>query len=114
MIDGTLCVEARVSLMPAQSGGLQSPLPSGTRSLLLNFSALGEREGTVQIGAIIDVVGGSALEPGTVDATVRVRFWAAEAAIYATPGAVFELWHLRVIGRGVVERIVDDIADEPL
>jgi hypothetical protein len=111
VIGGAPCVEARVSLLSVDLGGLQVPLPSATRSLLLNFSSLSEQDGTVQIGAVIDRLDGRALEPGAVDVPVRLRFWAGEAAVYATPGTTFQLWYGGVVGDGVVDRIVDEVAD---
>lgn len=112
MIDGAVSVEAQVSLLSADSGGLREPLQSGTRSLLLNFAPLGGQEGPMQIGAVIERLEGSILEPGVVDATVRLRFWADEAGVYATPGTTFELWHGRVVGSGRVTRIVDEVTDD--
>jgi hypothetical protein len=35
----------------------------------------------VKIGSVIDVIGGPALVPGTVEVPVIVRFWADEAAV---------------------------------
>jgi hypothetical protein len=40
LIGGKPAVEARVGLLPAESGGLQNPMPTGTRSLLLAFAPL--------------------------------------------------------------------------
>jgi len=111
MIDGSPCVEARLSLLPAESGGLQTPLPTGTRSLLLNFLSLESRDEQVRIGAVIDVMDAKSLEPGTLETLARIHFWTDEAAIYATPGATFKIWYGRVVGEGVVERIVDDVVD---
>jgi hypothetical protein len=41
---------------------------------------------------------------------VVIRFWADEAAVYATPGASFTLWCGRVVGTGAVTRVVDEAA----
>lgn len=111
MIDGSLCVEARLSLYPTESGGLQTPLPTGTRSLLLNFQSFESHDEQVQIGAVIIVMDANKLEPGVMDARVRLHFWADEATIYATPGATFKIWYGLVVGEGVVDRIVDEVAD---
>jgi len=46
-----------------------------------------------------------------MDARVRLHFWADEATIYATPGATFKIWYGLVVGEGVVDRIVDEVAD---
>jgi hypothetical protein len=106
---GIPAVEARINMLATASGGLREPLPTGTRSLLAGFPAL-EGPGDVQIGAVIEVSDGGLLTPGTKDVRVRLRFWADDAAIYATPGATFTLWYGRVVGAGVVERVIDDTA----
>lgn len=103
-------MEARVGLLPAEEGGLQSPMPTGTRSLLLVFPSLEDPDGKVEIGAVIDVVSGPALVPGAYGVPVIVRFWADEAAVYATPGAEFTLWYGRAIGQGVVTQVADKAA----
>ena len=105
-----LVVEARLELLPAGSGGLHSPLPSGTRSLLLAFAPLEHLGEDVKIGAVIDVMGGPALVPGAGDIPVIISFWADEAAVYATPGATFAIWYGRAVGEGVVMRLADEAA----
>jgi hypothetical protein len=110
MIGGMPAVEARIELLPAESGGLRGQMPTGTRSLLLAFAPL-ERQGEdVKIGAVIEVMDGPALVPGTDEVPVIIQFWADEAAVYATPGAAFTLWYGRPVGKGVVKRIVDEVA----
>jgi hypothetical protein len=109
MIGGKPVVEARVGLLAAESGGLRSPLPTGTRSLLLVFPSLEYSGGEVKIGAVIDVIDGSALVPGTDGVAVTIRFWADQAAVWATPGAAFTLWYGRVVGKGVVTRLADEV-----
>lgn len=84
-------------------------MPTGTRSLMLVFPSLEDPAGEVKIGSVIDAIGGPALIPGTVEVPVTVRFWADEAAVYATPGAAFTLWYGRAVGTGVVTRIVDEM-----
>ncbi len=101
-------VAARLGLLPAERGGLQSPLPSGARSLLLVFPPLEQTGGDVRIGAVIDVADGGALVPGAEEVPVVIRFWADEAAVYATPGATFALWYGRAVGEGVVMRLADE------
>ena len=110
MIGGKPVVEARVALFPGESGGLHSPMPTGTRSLLLAFRSLEDHGGEVKVGAVIDVLDRPALVPGRDEVPVVIRFWADEAAVYATPGAAFTLWYGRPVGRGVVTRIVDEAA----
>jgi hypothetical protein len=109
MIGGKPAVEAKVGLLASGSGGLNSPVPSGTRSLLLVFRSLEQPGGEVRIGAVIDVVDGSALVPGAGEVPVVVRFWADEAAVYATPGAAFTIWYGRPVGTGVVTRVTDEV-----
>jgi hypothetical protein len=82
MIGATRSWRARLGLLPAESGGLRSPMPAGTRSLMLVFPSLEHPGGEVKIGAVIDAVDGSALVPGTDEVPVIVRFWADEAAVY--------------------------------
>ncbi len=108
MIGGKAAVEAQVSLLAAESGGLGAPVLSGTRSLLLGFSPLQPSGGEVKFGAVIDVADGSALVPGAAQVPVTIRFWADEAAVYATPGTAFTLWYGRVVGEGMVTGIADD------
>jgi hypothetical protein len=62
----------------------------------------------VKIGAVIDVIGGPALIPGTGDIPVVISLWADEAAVYAAPGVSFTLWYGRAVGTDVVARIVDE------
>jgi hypothetical protein len=103
-------VEARVGLFPAELGGLRSPVPTGTLSLLLVFPSLEHAAEEVQIGAVIDVIDGPALVPGRDEVPVVIRFWADEAAVYATPGAAFTLWYGGTVGNGVVTRVADEVA----
>jgi hypothetical protein len=110
VIEGKPTVEARLRLLSAESGGLHSPTPTGTRSPLPAFAPVERRGEDVKIGAVIDVIGGPALVPGTAEAPVVMRFWADGATVYATPGASFTLWYGRAVGTGVVTRIVDEVA----
>lgn len=110
MIGGKPAVEARLALMTAEQGGLGSPVPSGSRSLLLAFPAAEPGGEEVKVGAVIDVIGGSALVPGAAGVPVVIRFWADEAAVHATPGAAFTLWYGRAVGSGVVTRVADEAA----
>lgn len=104
-----LVVGARVRLLPAESGGLRGPMPTGTRSLMLVFPSLEDAAEEVQIGAVIDVVGEPALVPGRDEVPVVIQFWADEAAVYATPGAAFTLWYGGTVGSGVVTRVADEV-----
>jgi hypothetical protein len=109
MIGGKPVVEARVGLLAAEAGGLNSPMPTGTRSLMLVFPSLERSGGEVEIGAVIETINGSALVPGADEVPVIIRFWADEAAVYATPGTAFTLWYGRAVGTGVVTRMADEV-----
>jgi len=104
--------EAQISLQPTGSGGLHDALPTGTRSLMLAFHSLEAGGKDVMIGAVIDVVGGSALHPGAEHIAVILRFWADEASVYATPGTRFTLWYGRAVGEGVITRVADEVVGE--
>ncbi len=111
MINGGHVVEARIGLSPASAGGLHAPMPSKSRSLLLGFPSQDSPDEHTTIGAAIETLDGAPLEPGTGGLAVRLRFWADEAQLHATPGAKFSLWYAgRTVGRGEVLRVVDDIA----
>jgi hypothetical protein len=107
VVGGKPTVEARLVLLSAERGGLRSPMPTGSRSLLLAFASPEPDAEDVRIGAVIDVIGGPALVPGSAEVPVIVRFWADEAEGYATPGVSFTLWYGRAVGTGVVTQIVD-------
>jgi hypothetical protein len=94
--------QAQVSLAPASAGGLQTALPTGTRSLMLAFTSAEDWGKEEMIGAIIDVIDGTELRPGVEGVAVVLRFWTDAATIYATPGRAFRLWYGRVVGEGVI------------
>jgi hypothetical protein len=102
MTTGMPAAGALLELLPAESGGPDSALPTGTRSLIIVFPSLEEPGAEVKYGAVIDTVDGAALIPGTARIPVTVRFWADGAAIYAVPGAAFTLWYGRPVGTGAV------------
>ena len=103
-------MEAQIGLTTTESGGLLAPMPSGTHSPILVFPSL-DRSGVEEwLGAVIDAADGSALAPGKDQVPVVIRFWADEAAVYATPGSTFRLWYGRTVGTGVVTRIADEAA----
>lgn len=111
MINGGHVVEARVGLSATAAGGLHTPMPSKSRSLLLRFPSLDSPGEQTTIGTAIETLDGALLEPGT-GLTVRLRFWAGEAQLYATPGAEFSLLYAgRTVGQGEVLRTVDEVAD---
>ena len=112
MIEGNHVAEARINMAPASAAGPQFSMPSGGRSLLLKFSSLDDPDQQTTIGAAIDTLDGTAIEPGIDGVVVRLWFWADEAQVYATPGAKFVLWYAgRAVGQGEVLRIADEIAD---
>lgn len=111
MIGGKPAVEARIGLFPPEAGGLGGEIPTGTRSLLLVFASPEHSGEEVKIGAVIDVMDGPALVPGSDEVPVIIRFWADEAAIHATPGAQFTLWYGRPVGTGVVTRLADEVGN---
>lgn len=105
-------VEARIGLASASAGGIREPMPSGARSLLLKFASLENAEREITIGAVLDTVDRTALEPGSSDVVVHAWFWADAAQVYATPGARFLLWYAgRIVGQGQVLRVIDEVAD---
>jgi hypothetical protein len=110
VIRGKPTVKGLVSLLAAELGGLRAPVPSGTRSLVLVFSSLEAPDEEVKFGAVIDVTDGPALVPGADQVPVIIRFWADEAAVYATPGAAFTLWYGGLVGQGVVTERADEAA----
>ena len=112
MTSGGHVAEARIGLSSASAGGLHAPMPSGGRSLLLRFPSLDSPGEQTTIGAAIETLDGAPLEPGTGGVTVRLRFWADEAQLYATPGAKFSLCYAgRTVGQGEVLRITGEAAD---
>ena len=94
-------VIAALDLKAAEDGGLEAPLPAGTRSLLVRFPDGDGQPAAVTLGAVITPRAATELAPGEkLDA--EVLFWADEARIHATVGASFDLWYGRVVGHGTV------------
>jgi hypothetical protein len=93
MTGGGHVAEARIGLSPASAQGPRFSMPSGGRSLLLQFRSLEDPDQQTTMGAVIDTLDGSAIEPGIAGVTARLWFWADEAQVYATPGAKFLLWY---------------------
>jgi hypothetical protein len=112
MIDGRHVAQARIGLSPDSAQGPQFSMPSGGRSLLLKFRSLEDPDQQTAMGAVIDTLDGSAIEPGIAGVTVHLWFWADEAQVYATPGATFLLWYAgQTVGQGQVLRVIDEVAD---
>ena len=112
MIDGVHVAEARIGLPPAPAQGPQFWMPSGGRSLLLRFRSLENPDQQATIGAVIDTLDGSAIEPGITDVIVRLWFWADEAQVYAAPGTKYLLRYAgQTVGHGEILRVIDEVAD---
>jgi hypothetical protein len=75
---------------------------------VLRFAGLDAGSNSISVGAMVTTATGDALEPGADQVDARVHFWADEARLHATPGARFELWYGRIVGKGVVLSVVDD------
>lgn len=100
-------VRAIVMLRSTDDGGLRAALPSGTRSLLLQFVALDDPDGRVQLGAVVARQNRNGiLEPGNTYSDIELSFWADEARLYATANQEFCLWYGRVVGEGNVLEVV--------
>ncbi len=98
-------VLAEIDLWPTENGGLDFEVKELNRSLLFVFPPL---EGDpVQQGAMIETLSGEA-RPGSC-VVAQVQFFDDSAAIVATPGAEFDLWLGRTVGRGVVKDVVPDL-----
>ena len=103
-----LRARAYLSLLTGADGGLTSPLPAGTRSLLLRFPSGIDLSPEVSIGAVIVPMGGRALCPGDRDLDVELTFWADEAEVFVTAGASFGLWYGRSVGDGMIREVMRD------
>lgn len=91
--------KADIWLAPTSAGGLSSPLPSGTRSMLLYFAKDGPSD---PIGVIITGADGDELRPDGSNRQVALEFWAPEADSLPESGAVFAIWYSRFVGVGVL------------
>ena len=89
---------ATLDLLATSAGGLRNPLPSGTRSLLLQFDTAA---GEVTLGAVLETEGGSPISPGQTH-HVRVAFWADESEAVVQRGGRFVVWYARTVGSGTV------------
>lgn len=96
-------VEAQ--LEPEENGGLRGPMRQGHRSVAYRFAGLGG-EADQGFGALVEEVleGG---EPGG-RLVAKLRFYHDLADVYATPGAEFDVWYGRAVGRGRVLEILGD------
>jgi hypothetical protein len=103
-----LRARACLSLLAAADGGLTSPLPPGTRSLLLRFLSGIDVSPVVTIGAVIAPVAARPLCPGDQALEVELTFWADEAEVFVIAGASFELWYGRAVGDGKIREVMRD------
>jgi hypothetical protein len=103
-----LRAKASLSLLTGADGGLTSPLPTGTRSLLLRFPSGIDLSPEVVIGAVIVPMEGRSLRPGDQDLEAELVFWADEAEVFVTVGASFELWYGRPVGNGLIREVMRD------
>ena len=99
-------VRARITLEPVETTTARWRLPSGTRSLLFQFTRPGE-EKPVTLGGVVTTNNDAPLAPGVTDLDVLIDFWADEAAAVARPGARFAIWYANEVGRGDVLHDVD-------
>ena len=93
-----------IELFPADEGGLDFEVKERNRSLLFVFPPLEDEQ--VQQGAMVEQLFGAG-RPGS-RFVAQVQFFDDSAAIVATPGAEFDLWLGRTVGRGVVKNVVPD------
>ncbi len=94
--------QAILRLRRTDDGGLEAPVTSPTRGLLLDFVDPNGPSGHSLVGVVIDVGDGQSLEPGReeIHATITPIF--PENARFLTVGARFDLWMLRILGDGVI------------
>jgi hypothetical protein len=105
-------VLATLTLKSAADRGLETPLPAGTRSVLLRFPPTNSDQAEpVTLGAALTPWDGSDLTPGS-EVEAEALFWTDEARIHATVGASFDLWYGRDVGHGTVTGVADDLADQ--
>lgn len=91
-------------LLDTAEGGLKAPIEAGSRSVAYRFPRLGDESGPMAFGAVIEEVAAGGMPGGEFRGVLR--FWADLAEVYATPGAEFDLWLGRVVGRGTVVEIL--------
>ncbi|MBX3196010.1 MAG: hypothetical protein KF727_13035 [Microbacteriaceae bacterium] len=91
--------KADIWLGPASAGGLSSPLPSGTHSMLLYFVKDGPRD---PIGVVITSADGGELRPDGSNRQMTLEFWSPEADSLPESGSVFAIWYSRFVGVGVL------------
>lgn len=93
-------VGAILSLNSPEAGVLALALPSGTPSLIFEFSDGGS---VTSLGAIVRTESGEELKSGVTDLVVALEFWADEARNCALPGSEFVIWYGGYVGSGRVD-----------
>ena len=94
--------KAVVDLDETGAGGLRSPLPSGTPSMLVVFGTGPDALTSGKaVGAQVHRVGGGDLCPGDVGIAVEIEFRDQSAGLaLAALRPSFTLWYGRTVGRG--------------
>ncbi len=87
--------EATLRLLPTKEGGLELPVPSGSRVCYPTSMAPMES----QIGAMIELAGREAMNPGE-ESSIKLHFWVDDARLIATPRATFHASQGRDVGDG--------------
>src|SRR5438034_5637528 len=90
--------KVRFELLPSDEGGLSptTAIPSGSRSLLLDFGA------PVSFGCVVWFDGLASASAGD-RGEAQVGSWVMdEVRPFVVPGASFKIWYGREVGRGTV------------
>jgi hypothetical protein len=100
-------------LLDTRDGGLNAPLGSPTRSLLLHCDP-GPGIGPVALGVLISTPSDAPLVPGASVVGARLDFWVDLAELYLAPGHQFWLGYPnRVVARGVINSTMPAEAPQP-
>src|SRR4051794_29537728 len=100
------CARGRITLFETAAGGLTSPLPGRTPSMLAVFDAVLDEgdSNRVELGMLL-VTDRPHIGPGMTDLECDLNFWADVARIYAIPGAPFDLWYHGIVGSGLITNL---------
>ena|SRR5437588_12307644 len=95
-------IEAVISMLSSEQGGLKSAMPNPTSSLTVVFPS--EEDGSpLHFTNAMTLSDSQSVGPGDAGRRAVIEFLAAdEARIYAIPGATFAIWHGRNVGSGRV------------
>lgn len=97
---------ALVSLDGSEPEGPPRPYPSGTHSLMVRCSRLGEPAEQRYFPAAIYRTDDGSLNPGDKRVVVTIEIADDEACGFLGPGQRVTLWHGRDLGHGVISRRV--------